>query len=230
MKIKLSLLVLLIPLFFLTACTSDKNNETSPISDSESSQRDFQENNSEINTSEENENVYEVNTEASVVKWNAQKVLVRTNDHFGTIDPSFGKIILDENGELVGGSIVMDMESIQVLDTDSTTLLNHIKSADFFEVENYPTAEFTLKRVEKLEDSEFDYLATGDMTIKGKTNEIEVMVKFEADGDLISAETKFEIDRTRWDIIYGSGNFFKELGDNVIDDMIGFDIRIVATK
>lgn len=229
MKIKLLLLVLLVPLFFLTACTSDKNNETSPVSDSEPSQSDFQENNSEINTSE-NENVYEVNTEASIVKWNAQKVLVRTNDHFGTIDPSFGKIILDENNDLIGGSIVMDMESIQVLDTDSTSLLNHIKSADFFEVENYPTAEFVLNEVEKLENSEFDYIASGDMTIKGKTNEIEVMVNIEVDGDLINAETKFEIDRTRWDIIYGSGNFFKELGDNVIDDMIGFDIRIVATK
>lgn len=176
---------------------------------------------------------FEVNTAASVVKWSAQKVLVRTNDHFGTIGISNGQILIDGQ-DFVGGDITIDMTSIKDIDltsqTSKETLEKHLKSSDFFDVEKYPEAKFVISKVEKIDDEDYNYLVTGDMTIKDKTNEISTKVNIDLKENMINAKATFDIDRTKWGIIYGSGNFFKELGDNVIDDMISFDIRIVAEK
>ncbi|MGB0850846.1 MAG: YceI family protein, partial [Bacteroidia bacterium] len=46
----------------------------------------------------------------------------------------------------------------------------------------------------------------------------------------VSANAEFSIDRTIWGVTYNSGNFFKDLGDYLIDDAIQFRVKLVATK
>jgi hypothetical protein len=46
--------------------------------------------------------------------------------------------------------------------------------------------------------------------------------------NLISAEAHFDVDRTRWNIIYGSSRFFEHLGMHLVFDLISFQIKIVT--
>ena len=45
---------------------------------------------------------------------------------------------------------------------------------------------------------------------------------------LLKARGTFQIDRTKWGITFGSGNFFSNLADNAIDDMISLELNLVA--
>jgi polyisoprenoid-binding protein YceI len=53
-----------------------------------------------------------------------------------------------------------------------------------------------------------------DLTIKGKTNP----VTFDITVNKHNTSTKFKVDRTKYDIKYGSGSFFDNLGDKAISD------------
>jgi len=174
---------------------------------------------------------YIINQPASVVKWSAQKLLVRTSDHFGLVDIKEGVIILDGDN-LVGGEVLMDMRSIRNMDLRSEVLKEeleeHLKSKDFFDVDNFPEAKFTMKKLEAIDDVYYDYLLSGDLQIKESVNQVETKIKVNRRDSSLTAEARFEIDRTRWGLTYGSGGFIDDLGDDTIDDIIEFDMRIVA--
>lgn len=117
------------------------------------------------------------------------------------------------------GEFVADMNSIDdntLKGEWKTKFLGHIKSADFFDVEKFPIA--TLK-IEKMDNG---YLY-GVLTIKGKSHD--VTVPFSKSGKQYTGELGF--DRTKFDMIYGSGNFFKNLGDKVIADTVTLKFIIV---
>ena len=108
-------------------------------------------------------------------------------------------------------------------------LVGHLNSPDFFNVAEHGTATFNLSKFEaKKGENGANYLVTGKLTIKGITQDISfpatVTMK---DGEVI-VEAKVLIDRTKWDIKYGSGSFFDSLGDNMIYDDMEIDFRLVA--
>ena len=88
-----------------------------------------------------------VNVEKSQVEWLGEKV---TGEHNGTIMLKEGMLEM-ENGMLTGGSFVMDMGSIKNLDMagkdGAAKLEGHLKSPDFFNVAEYPTATLELTEV-----------------------------------------------------------------------------------
>lgn len=118
------------------------------------------------------------------------------------------------------GEFVADMNTIE-----DTTLqgewnqkfIGHVKSADFFDVEKFPTS--TLK-VDKMEKG----FIHGKLTVKDKTQDVKIPYK--KDGNAYTGELSF--DRTKYGIIYGSGNFFKNLGDKVIKDTITLKFKVVT--
>lgn len=84
--------------------------------------------------------------EASKVKWHAEKV---TGEHSGTVTIKHGQVQVKKD-KLVGGTFVIDMTSIRVTDLEGNSrekLEGHLHSADFFAVEDYPTATLTIKKV-----------------------------------------------------------------------------------
>ncbi|MDI1305369.1 MAG: YceI family protein, partial [bacterium] len=91
-------------------------------------------------------------------------------------------------------------------------LNGHLKSEDFFGTEKFPTSTLVFKKV--VAKSANVYTVTGDLTIKGKTNSI----TFDLATTANSATTALKIDRTKYDIKYGSGSFFDNLGDKAISD------------
>ncbi len=153
-----------------------------------------------------------INIEKSTIKWVGKKV---TGQHDGTINFSSGTLVF-EGDKLKGGSFEVNMTSIVVKDLEAGNgkekLEGHLKSADFFGVEKYNTASLVFKTIAS-KGSDV-YSVTADLTIKGITEP----VKFDIALGAGSARTTLKINRTKYDIKYGSGSFFDNLGDKAIDD------------
>lgn len=157
----------------------------------------------------------DVDLTKSKLNWKGTKV---TGKHIGTINLQSAKV-KDEKGNLKSGEFVVKMESVSVSDLNGKwkeKFLTHIKSADFFEVKKYPTAKLVLKELKGTK-------AKGDLTIKGITHP--VMFKMLKKGKEYTGKLKF--DRTKFKMVYGSGDFFKGLGDKMIHNEINLDFKIV---
>ena len=157
-----------------------------------------------------------VDVKSSQITWTGHKV---TGQHDGTIALKEGS--LEFNGAtLTGGKFTMDMTSINTTDLEGkskTKLDGHLKADDFFGTEKFPTATLKFTEVDALGS---DYAVTGDLTIKGITKPITFKMNV-TDGTAIAA---FKIDRTKYDIKYGSASFFDDLQDKAIYDE--FDLNV----
>jgi len=145
-------------------------------------------------------------------------------------------------GVFKGGTFVIDMSSIVCTDLEDEDtngkLVGHLKSADFFDVENHPTATFVIEKTipygtEKLEGNEYfkeTYKAIGKITIKGITKPLKTKIDIFDYGTSISGAARLEIDRSDFGIRYGSGTFFDDLGDKLIHDEMKLVVNISALK
>jgi polyisoprenoid-binding protein YceI len=168
---------------------------------------------------------YTVNTTESTIKWNAEKV---TGTHFGMVTLTSGTLEMNDE-KLVGGMFEVDMQSITVDDLDGvwkTKLQNHLKSDDFFGAETFPKATLKITDVKPLEDGK--YKVGGILTIKEKSNRIEFETTIIEKGGSITATADLEIDRSKYDVKYGSGSFFDDLGDKTIYDNFILNVKLVA--
>ncbi|MFT6844966.1 MAG: polyisoprenoid-binding protein YceI [Flavobacteriales bacterium] len=172
-----------------------------------------------------------INKEKTVVHWVGKKV---TGQHSGFLNVASGYIVV-ENDEFTGGSFKLDMSSLTVTDLKDAkmngSLTGHLKSADFFSVEENPYADFIITSVSKLEklgENGENYSIKGDLTIKGIKNEISFTSKVTVKGHDVTAQANFSIDRTKWNVKYGSGSFFDDLGDKMIYDDIDLNIVLKA--
>lgn len=170
-----------------------------------------------------------VNQTSSTVKWTGSKA--SGSSHSGTIDISRGKLVFD-HGKLVGGEMIIDMNSIKNTDIKSEKksqrLVDHLKNEDFFFVEKFPTAILKIVSAERKPDNM--YKVAADLTIKEITNRITFSTHLTAKQNSFLATANIKIDRTKWDIKYGSGSFFENLGDRMILDDIEFDIFLLSVK
>jgi len=178
----------------------------------------------------------DVNTEYSFVKWTGYKI---GSKHEGDLKLKKGTINFSD-GVLKGGKFVIDMTSITCTDlveeAQNEKLVGHLKSADFFNVEEHPTATFTINKTipygkEEIEGKDYTkdaYKVIGELTIKGITKPFKTKIDVYNYGTSISSVARFEIDRTDFGIRYGSGTFFDDLGDKLIYDEIRLDINISA--
>ena len=161
----------------------------------------------------------DINIETSIVNWKAYKV---TGSHEGVIALKSGFLTFDEE-TLTGGEFVIDMTSITCTDMEGEykgKLEGHLKSDDFFGVENHPTATLVFKKVKSTGKN--SYKVSGDLTIKGKTNPI--TFDFSVYGKKASASLK--IDRALYDIKYGSTSFFDDLKDKAIYDEFDLNVEL----
>ncbi|PWJ45089.1 YceI family protein [Sediminitomix flava] len=166
---------------------------------------------------------YAVKSAESTVKWIGKKV---SGEHFGMISVKEGSLDV-KKGQIKGGTFVIDMNTITVDDIQgewADKLLGHLKSDDFFSVEKFNTATLEITNV-KGKGSEVE--VEGNLTIKGITKPIAFPAKVSIEGNTLTAEAKISVDRTQYDIKYGSGSFFDGLGDKMIYD--NFDLEVALT-
>ena len=168
---------------------------------------------------------FKIDTKASKVYWTGKKVV---GEHTGYVSIANGNVTV-ENNKVVGAELKMDLNTIVCTDlTDeewNKKLVGHLKSEDFFSVEKFPNAQFEITSM-KPGNSKEEYDVKGNLTIKGITNEISFPAKVNFSNGEVSAMGTAKIDRTKWNIQYGSGKFFEGLGDKMIYDEfeIKFDI------
>lgn len=164
------------------------------------------------------ETVKNINVEKSVVKWTGYKV---TGQHEGTISLQSGALIFEGN-KLTGGKFVMDMTTINTTDIEGdykAKLDGHLKSNDFFGVEKHKLALLNFTSVKQNGNK---YFIKGDLTIKGITNEITFELGLFKD----YAVTELKIDRTKFDVKYGSASFFDGLKDRAIYDEFDLNVKL----
>lgn len=172
---------------------------------------------------------YVTDVEGSTITWKGFKP---TKSHNGTIKVSEGYVAF-EGDKLTGGNFVIDMSTIVDLDLEdeeyNTKLVNHLKSADFFEVENHPYSVFAITSVDTKDDGKA--MVKGNLTVKGIKKNIEFPATVNINGNEVSFVSEpFTIDRTEWDVKYNSGKFFEDLKDKLINDEVEISFNIKAKK
>ncbi|MEL4307623.1 YceI family protein [Joostella sp. CR20] len=204
-----------------TACKSDKKNET---------------------TTSEAEAATAVTAEAvkfkaipaeSTIEWVGAKP---TGEHTGTIAIESGVVSL-KDGKVESGNFLIDMNSITVTDLDGDQKANleaHLKGTvegkedHFFNVKEHPTAYFEVTGVEQKEGKTY---LQGNLAIKGNKKNISFPVTVSENGDTVTVSSEsFTIDRTEWNVNYGSKSVFDDLGDKFVNDDIEIKVTVKAKK
>lgn len=161
-----------------------------------------------------------VNTAASTIEWTGKKV---TGEHKGTISLKDGSLVFKKN-KLTGGAFTVNMSSITVTDLKAgegkEKLEGHLKADDFFGTDKFATSNLVFKTITAKGNNV--YTVTADLKIKDKTNP----VTFDITVNGKKATALVKIDRTKFDIKYGSGSFFDNLGDKAISDEFELNVTL----
>jgi polyisoprenoid-binding protein YceI len=160
-------------------------------------------------------------TEKSKLLWLGEKV---TGQHTGTINLQSGWINWQDN-KIVSGEFSIDMASLKDTE-DNVKLQGHLKSDDFFGVEKFPTAKLVITG-----STPFDKgtgVVSGSLTIKGVTNPIEFKATTQKKEDGVWFFANIVVDRTKYNIRYGSGSFFDNLGDKTIYDEFKLKVNLLV--
>jgi polyisoprenoid-binding protein YceI len=109
-------------------------------------------------------------------------------------------------------------------------LVRHLESDDFFSVADHPTATFRITDLTPIPDAfpgQPNHVATGTLTLRGVTNEVSFRARVapHREGGL-ALQARFDLDRTRWGSLYGSGRFFARLGMHLVDDAVSLDVHV----
>ena len=175
-----------------------------------------------------------IDKDQSKINWTGKKPI---REHHGYVKISEGEL-KTKNNEVVGGSFVIDMSSITNTDLENDAsnkkLVTHLKSSDFFDVPEYPTAKFVITSVNRIDNGarkerKATHRIEGNLTMKGVTKKIGFDASINILNDKLVANTPpFEIDRTKWGVNYQSGSIFSGLVDELINDDITLSVELVS--
>jgi polyisoprenoid-binding protein YceI len=181
------------------------------------------------------EGSYQIDTVKSVIRWTGRNLF---NHHNGTVRLAGGEIHL-RHGQLISARFTIDMASIACEDLVdpalNTMLLAHLRTADFFDVERHPTAEFVAHAAERIEastDGTPNYLLRGTFTLRAISHSLEfpVLIAAKDDGQLLAGQGVLELDRTEYGSLYGSGKLFRFLGQHLVNDQVHLHVKIHAVR
>jgi polyisoprenoid-binding protein YceI len=171
----------------------------------------------------------EISPTESSISWVGRKL---TGSHAGTVPVKSGEVVLDGNS-IKSGSFGIDLAGVKVTDIPDTKqnakLVGHLKSGDFFAADMFPTAQFTIENAAPMANplpSGENTTIKGTLAIKGISKQIEFPAKVAIKDGVAEATGKAKLDRTQWDIRYGSGKFFQGLGDKLIYDEFEVDFAL----
>lgn len=171
---------------------------------------------------------YVIDTQKSTITWKCSMAIAGKGGHNGFVSISKGELIVEKD-QLTGGTAEIDMSTIaDEHHNANNNLIDHLKGPDFFDVPNFPTATFTVTGIEPTAGNGINI--TGNLTIKNITHPVTFPATITANGKTLTASARLTIDRSKWDIRYGSTTFFNNLADHAISDTIEFDMNIIANK
>jgi len=177
------------------------------------------------------DHTYLVDTKESLIQWTGRNP---NATHLGTVQISEGEIRARQGR--ITGDFKIDMRSIKNRDLEGDpmqpVLIAHLLSDDFFFVKLFPMASFRIRSAAWVDQPTLglpNIEVEGTLTLRG----VEADIRFPATvnrlvGGGITAEAHFDIDRTRWRVIYGSSRFFEHLGMHLVYDLISLQMRLKA--
>lgn len=175
---------------------------------------------------------HRIDLKESRVEWIGRGLLSK---HHGSIGLKAG-LLHFQGGQAQDGTFTLDMTKIASDDLAGNplhdVLIAHLQSDDFFDVELYPEARFVIRSTEPMRHAAHgtpNLTVRGELTLKGQT----LPVTFAATAGITpegkaAAQAEVFFDRTKWDVIYGSGRFFRKLGGHLVNDLIEVHLRIVT--
>jgi rhodanese-related sulfurtransferase/polyisoprenoid-binding protein YceI len=174
----------------------------------------------------------EIDTAESRIEWIGRNLL---NKHYGQIALSAGKLRFDQ-GQLASGEFTFDIRSItcENLKGDSLhdVLINHLLSDDFFDAERYPEARFIITGTQPITGAtpgSPNLSVRGELNLKNLSRPVEfVATSGLTDEGKPAAQAAFAIDRTLWNVLYGSGKYFRNLGAHLVNDLIEIQLRVLT--
>jgi polyisoprenoid-binding protein YceI len=161
--------------------------------------------------------IKKIDVSKSSIEWLAKKV---TGQHNGTVNFKEGYLTFKKN-KVTGGNFTVNMTSLTTTDLTGEyqgKLNGHLKADDFFGTDKFPTASLNFKKITPKSSSL--YVVTADLTIKGITKPVTFDLTVKGN----TASSTFNINRTVYDIKYGSKSFFDSIGDKAIDDE--FELKV----
>lgn len=167
-------------------------------------------------------------TSKEIIHWTGSKL---AGDHTGTLQIKESSVMVT-SGKLTGGTVVVDMKSMINTDLEgewNAKLIGHLHSEDFFSTDKYPTSTLKITKVSASKKAN-TYNVIADLTIKGitKSENFEVTLKDEGSSYIITSHVK--IDRTKYDVRYGSSSFFDDLGDKAISNEFSLNVTLHSAK
>ncbi len=167
------------------------------------------------------QNKLTADTTKTKLLWLGEKV---TGQHTGTINLKSGWLTWQDN-KIISGEFNIDMASLKETENNGQ-LMGHLKSDDFFGVVKYPEAKLVLTG-----STPFDKgsgVVSGTLTIKDSTNPIEFKATMQKKDDGTWFFANITVDRTKYNIRYGSGSFFDNLGDKTIYDEFRLKVNLLV--
>ena len=160
-------------------------------------------------------------TSKTTISWLGERIY---NQHTGTVKVQSGWLTWQDN-KIISGEFFIDMNSIKD-SKGNARFENHVRSDDFFAVEKYPLSQLVIKG-----STAFDKgygVISGQLTIKDKTNPIEFKAVVQKKDDGVWFYANIIVDRTIFDVRYGSGTFFDNLGDKTIFDEFKMKVSLLV--
>jgi len=169
--------------------------------------------------------VYQVDANASRLAWRGAMIIGKS--HTGVAPIKAGQLNIS-GGALVGGRFEIALNELKS-DENIDGLEKHLKSGDFFDAEKFPTATLEINSVQP-DQTTGVYQVGANLTIKGITKPVNFSARLSQEASDLVATADISLDRTAWDIRYGSGKFFQDLGDKTLSDTITFQVALRAKK
>jgi len=161
-----------------------------------------------------------VDVSKSSLRWEAGKVI--GDPHYGAIQLTQGVLEI-LNNEIASGSFTIDMTTISNEDLGAgygDKLVGHLMSDDFFSVSSHPQAQLVVLGGTPFEKGKATVQA--QLTIKGHAESIE----FEVVQKNGAFDATLNVDRSKFDVRYGSPSFFNDLGDSAIKDVFTLAVHL----
>ena len=171
--------------------------------------------------------------DGSFVNWRAS--------HLGGAQPRFGKVFVQNasflvnNGVLTNATVDLDLASLKVESFPEGSeqigkLEGHLKSPDFFNIQEFPTSKFELTQLQET-TGKYNSAITGNLTISGITKSITFNANVNVLENEVSIQSEdFSVDRSDWNLTYNAEGTEGVPVDYLISNDIGFTINVIATK
>lgn len=151
---------------------------------------------------------YKLDVKASSIEWIGYGE-IGSFEQRGTIKAKQGQITLNEE-KLESGFLILNMNSI---DHQDKQLKKHLKAEDFFDVKQFPTAQFIIKSINQK-------LVSGLLSLKGKENIETFSIQMIKRENKLTIQANITVDRTKYDIKYNSSSYFQDLGNYAIKNEV----------